>query len=350
MAKLIKQIFDLVALSTDKGLTNYHSPEQIMDVVDQAQMGLYRPLIKEFAKTKIIRNELLPFQKRSSVTITSKIGALPTDFEHEIDAWVTVDSIDYEVRLFEAGMFRRRLRDPIDIPSITNLIGNIYLDTTKKIEVSNQLYYTFVITAANATVGATYTNNGKTFTVLYTIASGTVLVCEGTGAPTVSGTLTKVTGTGSTTITFASVDSPLVLNYFKRPVKPVYATALAYTFTVTSANATVGATYTNNGQTFTVLYTIASGTTLVCSSTGAPASSGTLTKATGTGDATITFASVVASTQYAYSDSASTDVEWSGTMQDILVERSLGLLGLSLREGQVQRAGQHPEPLEASAR
>lgn len=62
-----------------------------------------------------------------------------------------------------------------------------------------------------------------------------------------------------------------------------------YTFTVTSANATVGATYTNNGQTFTVLATIAASTTLVTSGTGAPTASGTLTKATGTGDATIAF-------------------------------------------------------------
>jgi hypothetical protein len=62
-----------------------------------------------------------------------------------------------------------------------------------------------------------------------------------------------------------------------------------YTFTVTSANATAGATYTNNGQTFTVLATIVAGTTLLCSGTGAPLASGTLTKTTGTGDATITF-------------------------------------------------------------
>lgn len=62
-----------------------------------------------------------------------------------------------------------------------------------------------------------------------------------------------------------------------------------YIFTVTSANATTAATFTNNSQTFTVLETIASGTTLVCSGTGAPLASGTLTKASGTGDATITF-------------------------------------------------------------
>lgn len=68
--------------------------------------------------------------------------------------------------------------------------------------------------------------------------------------------------------------------------------SVRYTFTVTAANATAGATYTNNSQTFTVLTTISGGTTLVCSGTNNPTASGTLTKATGTGDATITFSSV----------------------------------------------------------
>jgi len=65
-----------------------------------------------------------------------------------------------------------------------------------------------------------------------------------------------------------------------------------YIFTVTSANATIGATYTNNGNTFTVNATISSGTTLYMTATGAPSTSGTLTKASGTGDSTITFSAV----------------------------------------------------------
>jgi hypothetical protein len=85
-----------------------------------------------------------------------------------------------------------------------------------------------------------------------------------------------------------------------------------YTFTISSASATIGATYTNNSQTFTVVNTIASATTLVCTGTGAPSSSGTLTKASGTGASTITFsastnlsASTVNSGQLAGSYSAS---------------------------------------------
>lgn len=78
-----------------------------------------------------------------------------------------------------------------------------------------------------------------------------------------------------------------------------------YTFTVTSANATLGATYTNNGVTYTVTATIAAQTTLVATGVSAPTASGTLTKASGTGDATITFSAVVAG-PYAYTYSLST--------------------------------------------
>jgi hypothetical protein len=67
-----------------------------------------------------------------------------------------------------------------------------------------------------------------------------------------------------------------------------------FLFTVTAAAASSGATYTNNGFTFTVLHTIAAGTSLYVTGTGTPAASGTLTKSGGTGDATITFSAVVA--------------------------------------------------------
>lgn len=93
--------------------------------------------------------------------------------------------------------------------------------------------------------------------------NGSVSAAPGWVTPTIP-TVQKLTSTGSTT---------------------------GQLFSVTSANATAGATYTNNGQTFTVLNTIAGATQLFTSQTGAPTGSGTLTKATGSGDATIAFAS-----------------------------------------------------------
>jgi hypothetical protein len=73
------------------------------------------------------------------------------------------------------------------------------------------LNYSFSITSGNATVGATYTNNGVTFTVYATVSSATIVVMSGSGAPTASGTLTKSSGTGDSTITFSAFRAPLYL-------------------------------------------------------------------------------------------------------------------------------------------
>lgn len=70
-------------------------------------------------------------------------------------------------------------------------------------------------------------------------------------------------------------------------------TNYVFSFTVSAANATAGATYSDGTRTFTVLTTIAGGTTLRTFSIGNPsATSGTLTKTSGTGDATITYTAV----------------------------------------------------------
>ncbi|MFO0447642.1 MAG: hypothetical protein ACK52I_02940 [Pseudomonadota bacterium] len=82
-------------------------------------------------------------------------------------------------------------------------------------------------------------------------------------------------------------------------VYPAVSTTGVYAFTVSSASAfaAIGATFTNNGQTFTVVQafnTRSENVVLFATGTGAPSASGTLTKATGQGSATITFSSNVA--------------------------------------------------------
>lgn len=62
----------------------------------------------------------------------------------------------------------------------------------------------FISGTANATSGATYTNNGVTFTVTNTISAGAILTCSATALPTLTGVLTKASGTGDATITFSS--------------------------------------------------------------------------------------------------------------------------------------------------
>src|SRR5271157_123660 len=74
---------------------------------------------------------------------------------------------------------------------------------------------------------------------------------------------------------------------------------LVATFTVSSMSATVGAVYTTADHcAFTVLATIVAQLTLVCAASGTPAATGTLTKVSGTGDATIAYSAV--STALAY--------------------------------------------------
>lgn len=65
-------------------------------------------------------------------------------------------------------------------------------------------YLFSISTSSTVTAGATYTNNGQTFTVLNTIAAltGQVLMCTGTGAPASSGNLSLASGSGTTTIAF----------------------------------------------------------------------------------------------------------------------------------------------------
>lgn len=74
----------------------------------------------------------------------------------------------------------------------------------------NSQYY-FFIASGSATVGATYTNNTVTYTVVATVASGLQIKMTGNGAPTASGTLTKASGTGDSTLTFYAMRAPLYM-------------------------------------------------------------------------------------------------------------------------------------------
>ena len=85
-------------------------------------------------------------------------------------------------------------------------------------------------------------------------------------------------------------------------------------FTVTSANATAGATYTNNSLVFTVNTTISGGTTLSVTGGGINLNGTTLTKASGTGDATITFSVYTPPINGAYSLNLATS--GAGTIGD----------------------------------
>lgn len=72
-------------------------------------------------------------------------------------------------------------------------------------------HYAFIASGVNATVGATYTNNGVTFTVVRTVSASNYVVLSGNNVPTSSGTLTKASGTGDTSITFTEYRLPVAI-------------------------------------------------------------------------------------------------------------------------------------------
>lgn len=75
-----------------------------------------------------------------------------------------------------------------------------------KVDGANGSVYLFTIPAASGTVynDDTYTNSGFTFTVRGSVHGGgaITLLCTGTGTPSATGTLTRVTGTGAATLAF----------------------------------------------------------------------------------------------------------------------------------------------------
>ena len=118
---------------------------------------------------------------------------------------------------------------------------------------------------------------------------------------TVSGTILDLGGSGVVNATVRWSSSAPVLDANNNLLTPTEVqTTTGYTFTVTSANATLGAVYSAaNGQQFTVSTTIASGVTLVATSASPVAglaASGTLTKVSGTGDAAITYSAILSGT------------------------------------------------------
>ncbi len=65
--------------------------------------------------------------------------------------------------------------------------------------------YIFLVSTASAAIGDTYTNGGVTYTVTRTLSSGTVLYTNSssTSQPPASGTLTRVSGAGTASITYS---------------------------------------------------------------------------------------------------------------------------------------------------
>lgn len=105
----------------------------------------------------------------------------------------------------------------IDIPAGTTVQtqpdanGNVQQYTTNNdVKLFNNGAQIFTLSSSQSvTTGAVYQDaNGKNYTVNGTIASQTALATTGTTLPPASGTLTKQSGTGPSTLTYSSVSAP----------------------------------------------------------------------------------------------------------------------------------------------
>ena len=88
--------------------------------------------------------------------------------------------------------------------------GNVQrYSTNSQVILTNVGALTFTIAAASATTGAVYSDaNSNLYTVTVTISGGTSLSVSGSTLPPSSGILTKVSGTGSATLTYSIVYAP----------------------------------------------------------------------------------------------------------------------------------------------
>lgn len=106
-------------------------------------------------------------------------------------------------------------------------------------------FYTFAVSGVSATIGATYTNNAITFTVVATVSSSSTIIMRGIGKPSASGTLTKASGSGDATIAFTSYSNvgggseqqvvydskgmPITIGFFQPPLAAVIGVQVSLT-------------------------------------------------------------------------------------------------------------------------
>lgn len=76
MAKYIKSIVDRVNFATKKGLTGYHTPEQITAEVHAESMNVWRKYMEAYRETKILDVLMRPFQVQEVVQLTNGLGIL----------------------------------------------------------------------------------------------------------------------------------------------------------------------------------------------------------------------------------------------------------------------------------
>jgi hypothetical protein len=220
----------------------------------------------------------------SSESFASKFGVSITD-----------DASLFASNLLSAATYLDKFSLLADTNDITNIkplrigkfenaagIGTVTFATT----------YTFTITSAAFVTGDVYINNSQAFTVVSASATSTTVVMTGYGSPSAGpGTLTRISGTGSATLSYSAFTSSSnnpsdvfsIGDYIE--LQGAADSSNLYTFTTTGTNTiAIGDVYSNNNQSFIAVtsLTSASGDVKMIG-TGAPSAASTLTIQIGAG-------------------------------------------------------------------
>jgi hypothetical protein len=122
MAKLIKDIHDLVDFLAGKNSANKQPPEKIDQVVYEVVIDLFNDNYKMYVKTQEISDFLLAFKRTKKVTATGNIATLPADYQH-MRAIRTMAG--KKVDLVEDKFWDGRKNSKVAPPSDTNPIARI---------------------------------------------------------------------------------------------------------------------------------------------------------------------------------------------------------------------------------
>lgn len=151
-------------------------------------------------------------------TVTLKVSASPSNPSSQVNILCVGASCTQNGEW--VGEFQRKLQSDLNI-SNANFVGRMAVNGTHLEATGGYSWISYTSTSASGlykfyfdsahlpttvNVGDTYSNNGKTFTVteinIPTPDGGGYISCTSNGNPTVSGTLTLVTGTGDATLTY----------------------------------------------------------------------------------------------------------------------------------------------------
>jgi hypothetical protein len=145
-------------------------------------------------------------------------------------------------------------------------VQNTQANNTKRWGVALYSNYVFTNTAATVSIGDVYSNNSQYFTVLKNMVSGTTFTALGTGAPSASGTLTKVSGAAASPATIAysavtNIVTPQDGVWFKLSESTLsLETCMGGTVTpITSFNGVLGSSYIldTNVHAYEIYWTVA---------------------------------------------------------------------------------------------